>query len=119
MNTVLVKSAVPIPAAIPTSDPRSVGRLDSWKEIAAYLARSPRCVQRWERQEGMPVHRLPHCKRSTVFAHWEELDQWLEVRAKVRIACRQPIPLPMASGFTIPSRAVVGPFGPSYVNWTW
>src|SRR5437667_11758783 len=119
MTTVLVKSGAAIPSALSPTDTRSAGRLDSWKEIAAYLRRSPRCVQRWERQEAMPVHRLLHRKSSTVFAHREELDRWLEVRAKVRIACRQPIPLPMASGFTIPSRAVVGPFGPSYVNWTW
>jgi hypothetical protein len=33
-------------------------RLDSWKEIAAYLGRSIRTVQRWEREEGLPVHRL-------------------------------------------------------------
>ncbi len=33
-------------------------RLDSWKEIAAYLKRGARTVQRWEREEGLPVHRL-------------------------------------------------------------
>src|SRR5437867_9654696 len=46
-------------------DARAAGpadRLDSWKEIAAYLRRSPRTVQRWERQEGLPVHRLVHDK---------------------------------------------------------
>ena len=36
------------------------GRLDSWKEIAAYLGRGIRTVQRWEREEGLPVHRLAH-----------------------------------------------------------
>ena len=35
-------------------------RLDSWKEIAAYLGRGVRTVQRWEREEGLPVHRLAH-----------------------------------------------------------
>ena len=30
-------------------------RLDSWKEIAAYLKRGARTVQRWEREEGLPL----------------------------------------------------------------
>ncbi len=37
-------------------------RLDSWKEIAAYLRRSVRCVQRWERTEGLPVLRHQHAR---------------------------------------------------------
>jgi phage terminase Nu1 subunit (DNA packaging protein) len=40
----------------------SEGRLDSWKEIAAYLKRDVTTVQRWERREGMPVHRHLHDK---------------------------------------------------------
>jgi len=35
-------------------------RLDSWKEIAAYLNRDVTTVQRWEKREGMPVHRHVH-----------------------------------------------------------
>jgi hypothetical protein len=38
-------------------------RLDSWKEIAAYLKRDVTTVQRWEKREGMPVHRHLHEKR--------------------------------------------------------
>ena len=34
-------------------------RLESWKEIAAYLRRDVRTVQRWERHERLPIHRLP------------------------------------------------------------
>ena len=119
MSTVLVKSGSAIPAALPASDPRRVGRLDCWKEIAAHLRRSTRCAQRWERHEAMPVHRLLHRKRSTVFAYREELDQWLEVRGEVRKTSRWPIRFPMAPGFAVSGRAVVGPFVPSYVNWTW
>jgi len=33
-------------------------RLDSWKEIAAYLNREVTAVQRWEKREGIPVHAL-------------------------------------------------------------
>jgi len=51
-------------------------RLDSWKEIAAYLRRGPRTVQRWEQQLGLPVHRLARCQRGQVFAYKPELDAW-------------------------------------------
>src|SRR5215469_2214678 len=49
------------------------GRLDSWKEIASYLKRSVRTVIRWEREQGLPVHRH---KTGTVYAYKPELDAW-------------------------------------------
>ena len=55
-------------------------RLDSWKAIAAYLGRGVRTVQRWEREEGLPVHRLAHEKRGTVYAHKPEVSAWWESR---------------------------------------
>lgn len=55
-------------------------RLDSWKEIAAYLGRDVTTVQRWEKREGMPVHRHLHDKRGSVHALSTELDAWLETR---------------------------------------
>ena len=51
-------------------------RLDSWKEIAAYLSRSVRTVTRWEREEGLPVHRHLHSKSGSVYAYKAELDAW-------------------------------------------
>jgi len=51
-------------------------RLDSWKEIAAYLNRGIRTVQRWERTHALPVHRIPHDSRGSVFAFKPELDAW-------------------------------------------
>ena len=56
------------------------GRLDSWKEIANYLNRGARTVQRWEREEGLPVHRLLHDKLGSVYAYRSELDAWWESR---------------------------------------
>jgi Tol biopolymer transport system component len=56
-------------------------RLDSWKEIAAYLRTSLRSVQRWEKTEGLPVHRHQHLKSSTVFAYRSELEAWRVRRA--------------------------------------
>lgn len=55
---------------------RSKDRLDSWKEIAAYLKRHPRTVHRWEQTEDLPVHRHLHEQRPTVYAYRSELDAW-------------------------------------------
>jgi TolB-like protein/Flp pilus assembly protein TadD len=55
-------------------------RLDSWKEIAAYLNRDVTTVQRWEKREGMPVHRHVHDKRGSVYALTAELDEWIHSR---------------------------------------
>ncbi len=55
-------------------------RLESWKEIAAYLDRDVRTVQRWEKSEGLPVHRHLHDKQGSVFAHRSEVDLWLAGR---------------------------------------
>jgi len=51
-------------------------RLDSWKDIAAYLKRDVSTVQRWEKREGMPVHRHLHGKLGSVYAFPAELDEW-------------------------------------------
>jgi hypothetical protein len=51
-------------------------RLDSWKEIAAYLRRDVTTVQRWEKREGMPVHRHQHDRLGSVYAYRHELDAW-------------------------------------------
>jgi TolB-like protein/Flp pilus assembly protein TadD len=55
-------------------------RLDSWKEIAAYLDRDVTTVQRWEKREGMPVHRHLHDKRGSVYALSSEIDTWRQSR---------------------------------------
>jgi Tol biopolymer transport system component len=54
--------------------------LDSWKEIAAYLNRDVTTVQRWERREGMPVHRHQHDRIGSVYASRTELDAWTRSR---------------------------------------
>jgi hypothetical protein len=51
--------------------------LNSWKEIAAYLDRGVRTVQRWERDLRLPVHRIGKGKRSPVFASVHELKFWI------------------------------------------
>jgi hypothetical protein len=56
-------------------------RLDSWKEIAVYLDREVRTVQRWEKREHLPVHRHLHQKIGSIFAFKDEIDSWRKSRA--------------------------------------
>ena len=49
-------------------------RLESWKEIAVYLKRDVRTVQRWEKTEGLPVYRHMHGERGTAYAFKTEID---------------------------------------------
>ena len=65
-------------------------RLDSWKDIAAYLQRDVSTVQRWEKREGMPVHRHVHDKLGSVYAFRSELDAW---RSRSATVSRQTQPL--------------------------
>src|SRR5258705_13087025 len=74
-------------------------RLDSWKEIAAYLNRDVTTVQRWEKREGMPVHRHLHERMGSVFASRAELDAWARgrnLRAAQGNENNAPSPNPLA-----------------------
>jgi len=64
-------------------------RLESWKEIAAYLKHSERTVRRWEATEALPVHRHLHEQRGSVYAFRTELDTWRDGRSQ-RPALNQP-----------------------------
>jgi len=68
------------PPATPTRERPLEDRLDSWKEIAAYLKRDVTTVQRWEKREGMPVHRHLHDRMGSVYASRAELDAWTRSR---------------------------------------
>src|SRR5215467_11266814 len=52
-------------------------RLNSWKEIATFLGRGVRTVQRWERDLQLPVHRIGKGKRSPVYALVSEVNFWI------------------------------------------
>jgi len=54
--------------------------LNSWKEVAAYMGRGVRTVQRWEATLGLPIHRAGSTERSPVLAFPRELDAWLAAR---------------------------------------
>lgn len=109
----------------------SADRLDSWKEIAAYLGREVRTVQGWEKTEGLPVHRHQHARLGSVYAFKSELDQWRAARRPVpEPSPEQPTaeagaipPEPTRAGrrWTVPALAalcVAALLGTSLVLWT-
>src|SRR5262249_45617459 len=55
-------------------------RLNSWKEIAAHFNRDVTTVQRWEKREGMPVHRHLHDRMGSAYASRAELESWARSR---------------------------------------
>jgi dipeptidyl aminopeptidase/acylaminoacyl peptidase len=67
-------------AADPSSASSPASRLDSWKEIAAYLRRDVTTVRRWEKREGLPVYRHLHERRESVYAYASEIDRWWQGR---------------------------------------
>src|ERR1700687_1516654 len=62
------------------ADPRG-RRLESWKEIAAYLGRDVTTGRRWEKQERLPVYRLQHSKLGSIYAYTSQLDAWRDKQA--------------------------------------
>jgi len=71
--------------------------LNSWKEIAVYLGRGVRTVQRWERELRLPVRRLGKGKRSPVYSTAVELNFWMSTVDFARSSRLQP------------QRATIGP----------
>ena len=51
--------------------------LSGWKEIASYLSKGVRTVQRYERYLGLPVRRPAGKSRGSVVATRAELDAWV------------------------------------------
>ncbi len=77
---------IPQHAMTPAPSPgRSDDRLESWKAIADYLGKSQTSVRRWEREEGLPVHRQEHLKRGSIVAFKSEIEDW---------RVRRTLPLP-------------------------
>lgn len=81
-----------------STNPENSDRLDSWKEIAAYVGRDVRTVIRWEQRGGLPVYRIPVGQRQAVYAFKHEIDAWMiggtpgssELAAALEIAAARP-----------------------------
>ena len=89
MSTTAPRFSRPVPLQ-PESAVRVGPALRGWKQIAAYLHRDVRTVQRWERTEQLPVHRQLHRKAGTVHAVRAELDEWLAKRTSPRAGMKEP-----------------------------
>jgi hypothetical protein len=52
--------------------------LTSWKEVARYMGKGVRTVQRWEREFGLPVRRPSGAKnKRVILALTADLDAWI------------------------------------------
>jgi TolB-like protein len=80
-------------------------RLDSWKEIAAFFGRDERTVRRWEKERGLPAHRVPGGARGGVFAYTNELADWLKGRSE-ELDIEDPVSQEVADPQTDFARAV-------------
>ena len=59
--------------------------LSSWKDIARYMGKGVRTVQRWERHLGLPVRRpIGAAHKSAVLLDRSDLDAWMETRFSIR-----------------------------------
>jgi TolB-like protein len=84
------------PIAQGFTDPHSLKarRLESWGEIATYLRRDIRTVQRWEKDLRLPVRRLMIGKQGQVYAFPSELDKWVLERQPKPLIDLEPQPGP-------------------------
>ncbi len=60
--------------------PEPDDRLNSWKEVAVFLGRTVRTVQRWEKNDGLPLRRGGPGQRGAVVASKREISAWWERR---------------------------------------
>lgn len=54
--------------------------LTSWKEIARYMGKGVRTVQRWEQEFGLPIRRPLGSDKKAVLARPSDLDSWVALR---------------------------------------
>ena len=67
--------------------------LGSWKEIAVFMGKGVRTVQRWERSLGLPVHRQANGTREAVMAFPAELQHWAVHSGVTGAAGERQLPL--------------------------
>jgi len=83
-------------------------RLDGWDAISDYLGWHVRTVIRWEKQKGLPVHRLSGGKRQPVYAYKHEIDLWFRNSGTLDPAGTPP---PAGSVLDTESAPFAGPTG--------
>ena len=88
-------------------------RLNSWKEVAAYLGTTVRTAHRWERSEALPIRRHGHTSNATAYAYTDELESWLQrrtVRNGGEAASEVDSPTPLREG---------APASRRFQKWLW
>ena len=66
--------------------------LTCWKDIAKYMGKGVRTVQRWEQEFGLPVRRPLGTNKKAVLARPRDLDAWVALRCGAR--CPTAVPEP-------------------------
>jgi len=84
-------------------------RLESWGEIASYLRREIRTVQRWEKTLDLPIHRLKVGKNSSVYAYPSELDKWYLEREPKELKDDEPTDISSSSLAPEPAAPDISP----------
>jgi len=77
--------------------------LESWKEIGSYLQRNEVTARRWEKEEGLPVHRHSHKRRASVYAYPSEIEAW---RTSRKVLPEPLPPLPLWKSLLAPPRSL-------------
>jgi hypothetical protein len=84
------------------------GRLSGWKEIAGFLGRGVRTVQRWEREYDLPIRR-PGPEGALIFAYRAELEDWVRAGINRRTTAASPEPLTVVVTAALPAGAAPSP----------
>jgi tetratricopeptide (TPR) repeat protein len=90
-------------------------RLESWKEIGCYLNRHVTTVRRWERHEGLPVHRHLHSSLGSIYAYTRELDAWFDGRRETSDGSAVASPDPVDTLDRVPAPPLVAAGAPDPV----
>jgi len=80
------------PASPSSGEKPEVKYLSSWKEIANYMGKGVRTVQRYEAKFGLPVRRPAGKSRASVVATRADIDAWVlssPLRAAVHEAVKE------------------------------
>ncbi len=101
------KKVSPVATNRPSGSPSS-NVLSSWKEIAAYVGRGVRTVQRWELMLGFPVRRPYQHLRSAVLALPEEIDAWVAGCQRRSVPAPEKVPQTVFAPPASPVRVYVG-----------
>jgi tetratricopeptide (TPR) repeat protein len=89
-----VTDQTPTEDAAGSADRDPADRLEGWKRIAAYLGRDVRTLRRWEKNQGLPIHRLMHDRQGTVYAYRTEIEAWRQQRGQRPASKPRPQDLP-------------------------